>query len=164
MDALLSINPGTIVWTIINFAILLLILGKFAFPAITKALKEREEGISNAIQAANDANLKAQQLLKEGQAQIDNAHLEVKEIIANSRKQAEQIVAKAASEAEQVKKAKIEETLKEIERSKDQALAELRSELASLIVLATEKVLGEKLNNDDHLKLVQNYIEKLPRN
>lgn len=164
MDALLSINPGTIIWTLINFSILLFILAKFAFPAISKSIKEREEGITNAIQAANDANIKAQELLKDSQKQIDNAHLEVKEIIANSRKQAEQIVAKAGLEAEQVKKAKIEETLREIERSKDQALSELRTELASLIVLATEKVLGEKLNNDDHLKLVQNYIEKLPRN
>lgn len=164
MDALLSINPGTIIWTIVNFSILMLILGKLAFPAIVKSLKEREDSINNAIKSANEANQKAQDLLKESQQKFDNAHLEVKEIIANSRKQAEQIVAKAGADAEAVKKAKIEETLREIQSSKDLALAELRSEVANLVIMATERLLDSKLNKDEHLKLVQNYIEKLPRN
>jgi len=164
MDGLISVNPGAIIWTLINFSILMILLGKFAFPMITKALKERETGIENAIINANEANKKAQELLIESQKKVDEAYLEVKEILAGGKKNAELIVQKALNEAEIVKKAKLDETLKEIESSKNKALQELRNEVADLVLLATEKVIQAKLNDNEHINIVKNYLDKLPKN
>lgn len=161
MDAL-SIKPGLFFWTIVNFLFLAFILGKFAIPAILKTLKEREEGIRNSIENANKANLESQRILKEATEKLDNAQLEVNKMVIKGKEQAEAIVAKAISEGETAKNAKIAEALKEIQRSKDNAIVEIRSEVASLVLDATEKILNQKLDRNEHLKLVESYMQKLP--
>ena len=107
---------------------------------------------------------KAQEILVQAQEKIDNAQKEMAEIVAKGRKQAEDIVHKAAEDADKVKQAKIEESLREIDRQKDAAISELRTEVAGLVIEATEKILDEKLDKDKHIKLVESYIDKLPKN
>ena len=75
MDAL-SVKPGLFIWQLINFAVLMIILGKFAIPAIMKSLKEREEGIQNNINEAKKINADAIEALKVSQTKIDEAYKE----------------------------------------------------------------------------------------
>jgi F-type H+-transporting ATPase subunit b len=164
MDNLLSVNPGTIIWTIVNFGIFLFIILKFGLKPIANGLKAREDRINTAIENAEKANANASTLLKESQEKLDNAQREMQELISKGRQQAESIVKKAAEEAEKVKQTKVAEAQKEIERSKDAALLELRSEVAGLVIKATEMILNEKLNDERHQKLIESYIEKLPKN
>ena len=164
MQDIMNVNPGLIFWSIINFIILLVILSKFALPAMRKSLKGREENIQNAIDEANALNEKAQKLLEQSQEKLDNAQKEVSEIISTAKQKAELQFQKANEEAEKNKLQKIEEAKREIERSKNTAISELRNEVADLVVLATEKILETKLDKDAHLKLAKEQIEKLPKN
>lgn len=164
MQDIMNVNPGLIFWSLINFSILLFILSKFAFPAMKKSLQSREEGIQNAIDEANALNEKAQILLAESQAKLDNAQKEVSQILNSAKELAEQNIQKANEEAERNKNHKIEEAKREIERSKNDAISELRNEVADLVVTATEKILETKLDKDSHLKLAKEQIEKLPNN
>jgi F-type H+-transporting ATPase subunit b len=164
MQDIMNVNPGLIFWSLINFSILLFILSKFAFPAMKKSLQSREEGIQNAIDEANALNEKAQILLAESQAKLDNAQKEVSQILNSAKELAEQNIQKANEEAERNKNHKIEEAKREIERSKNDAISELRNEVADLVVTATEKILETKLDKDSHLKLAKEQIEKLPKN
>ncbi len=164
MDSLLDVNPGAIIWTIINFLVFFFIIFKMGGKAIVKGLKEREDNINKEINDAEAANKKAQEILVQAQEKIDNAQKEMAEIVAKGRKQAEDIVHKAAEDADKVKQAKIEESLREIDRQKDAAISELRTEVAGLVIEATEKILDEKLDKDKHIKLVESYIDKLPKN
>jgi F-type H+-transporting ATPase subunit b len=164
MSEIMNVNPGLVFWSIINFLVLLLILSKFAFPAMKKSLQNREEGIQKSIDEANALNEKAQLLLVQSQEKLDNAHKEVSSILSNAKSLAEQNIQKANEEAEKNKHQKIEEAKREIERSKNEAISQLRSEVADLVVLATEKILEAKLDKDTHLKLAKEQIEKLPKN
>lgn len=164
MDNLLNVSPGTIIWTIINFLLLLLLLSRVAVKPIANALKAREDRIRNQIADAEKAGEKAQALLKESENKLDSAQKEMSEIINKGKAQAEDIIRKATESAEEVKKQKIEEAVREIERSKETAIKELRGEVADLVIQATEKILEEKLDRAKHLKIVESYIEKIPKN
>lgn len=164
MDSLLSVNPGLLIWTMINFGIFLFLMIKFGGKAMTAGLKAREDRIRDQIEGAEAANAKAVELLKESQAKIDSAQGEVAAILTKGKEQAEAQIRKASEEADKVKKEKLADTLREIERSKEAALKELRTEVAGLVVDATEKILGEKLDGDKDVKMINSYIEKLPKN
>ena len=164
MDALMSVDLGLIIWSIINFVVLLFLLGKFAFPAIKNALHQREENIQKAIDEANLINEKSQKLLEESQAKFDNAQKEVYDIVKKGKERAEAEITKAAEEADKIKRQKLEEAKKEIERSRDEAIIQLRNEVADLVLMATEKILDQKLDAESHKKLIEDNIEKLPKN
>ncbi len=164
MDTLLSINPGTIIWTIINFTIFLFIILKFGLKPIINGLKAREDKITNSIQQAEKANDEAKKLLQASQEKLDSAHKEMIEIVQKGKVQAESIINKATVETDKIKKQKLEEAIREIERSKESALSELRAEVAGLVIQATEKILEEKLDAEKHQKIIESYIEKLPNN
>jgi len=164
MDSLFQISPGLVIWTLINFGILMFLLAKFAFPAIKNMMKERESRIQSAIDSAKEANEKAQAILKESQAKIDNSQNEAAKILSNGKNQAELFLANARSEAEAQRKRLIDEAQKEIENQKNKAIIELRKEVAALAVDAAEKILNEKLDKEAHMKLINESVKSLPKN
>jgi len=164
MDSILNIPHGLVFWTIINFGIFLFLLLKFGGKGIVNAIKAREESIQNAIDSAEEINKKAIKLLEESQLKLDNAQSQVAEMMAKGREQAEINIKKASDEAEKIKQAKIQDAVKEIERSKEAALTQLRSEVADLVVQATEKILLEKLDSAKDKRIIDDFINKLPNN
>lgn len=164
MDTIMSVSPGLLIWSIINFLIILFILGKFAFPAMKKSLSDREDNIRRNIDEANALNEKAQILLNESQNKLDNAQKEVSEILSKAKLRADENIQNAIDEAEKSKVQILNDANKEIERKKNDAIAELRTEVADLVVNATEKILESKLDKEEHLKFAKEQIEKLPKN
>jgi F-type H+-transporting ATPase subunit b len=164
MDSILNIPHGLMFWTVVNFGIFLFIVLKFGGKSIVNAINQREQNIQNAIDSANNAEQAARELMAQSQLQFDNAQQQINDMLNKGREQAEIQLRKATEEAENVKKSKVDEALKEIERSKDTALQQLRSEVAELVVNATEKILGEKLDKERDYKLVENYIQQLNKN
>lgn len=164
MDTIMSVSPGLLIWSIINFLIILFILGKFAFPAMKKSLSDREDNIRRNIDEANALNEKAQILLNESQNKLDNAQKEVSEILSKAKLRADESIQNAIDEAEKSKVQILNDANKEIERKKNDAIAELRTEVADLVVNATEKILESKLDKEEHLKFAKEQIEKLPKN
>jgi F-type H+-transporting ATPase subunit b len=164
MDFILNKTFGLIFWTLVNFGIFLFVLRIVLKIQIFPSLEKRNKSITDNIANAHSANEEAKAILKEAQEKISNAHKEMSEIISKGKVQAEAIVRKATEEAENVKRAKVAEATREIDRSKDMAIKELRKEMADLVIIATSKMINETLDKDKHIKLIDSYIEKLPRN
>lgn len=164
MDNLLNVSPGLIIWTLINFVLFFLILGKFGFKPMLQALDAREQRINDSIMQAEEANAEAQKALKESREKMANAQHEVMDMIKEGKVQAEAIVRHATEEAEKVKQVKLEEALREIAREKELALQSLRNELATLIVQATDKVIGKVVTAEQHRALVDSTISELSNN
>lgn len=164
MDSILSVSPGLIIWTLVNFFIFFFLLYKLGFKQIANGLKTREDSIRESIEGAEKANLEAKRILEESQSKLSTAQQEMTEIITKGRIQAEEIVRKASDDAEKVKQSKVEEAKKEIERSKDNAIKELRKEVADLVIEATEKIIGENIDKDKNYKMIESYIGKIPNN
>lgn len=164
MDSLLNVNPGLIIWTILNFLIFLFIIIKFGAKPIMNGLKAREERISSAIETAEKTKLEAEKLFLESEKRINSAKEEMSQIVAKGRQSAEEIIKKATDEADSLKKTKLDDAIREIEKSKNIALGELRKEVAQMAVEAAEKIIDANLDKDKHYQLVEKYIEKIPKN
>lgn len=164
MDSLLNISPGLMIWTLINFTLFILIVYKFGGKLIVEGMKLREDRIQSVIDRAEEANATAEKLMKESQEKFDKAQQEVADAVQKGRELADKMIQKATDEADKVKQSKIEEAIREIDRNKNHAIKELRNEVAYLVIEATEKILNEKLDKDKHYKLVESYLDKIPKN
>ena len=156
-----AINPGVTIWTLLIFGILVFILAKTAWPAILKAVEEREQRIQASIDAAAKANAEAQRLLADYQAQVAGARSEAQDIVASGRQAGEklrdEIVAKGRAEQEEL----LARARREIEIEKDRAVADLRREAVELSIAAASKVIGRNLDSESDRRLVQDYLNSM---
>ncbi len=164
MESIMNIDPGLIVWTLVNFGIFLTLILLLGTKPILNGLNARENKIKESIEAAENAKTEAQKLFQETEKKLSQAQKEMNEIIAKGREQAEKIITKASDEAEAIRRQKVEDAKFEIEKSKENAIKQLRTEVADLVVLATGKILDETLDKDKHYKMIEQYIDMLPNN
>jgi len=158
-------HGGSTLWpfifSVINFILFLIVLYIFALPRIKSFFFERSEKIQQALKEAEEAKTLAESKLKEYEKKIALLDKEVEEIRKVVEKEGEvekeRIITASEKEAEIIKwQAKIiaEQELK-------QAKAELRKELAALSLERAEKIIKEKINEDDHTRLVKDYIAQI---
>ncbi len=164
MPAFLQFDTGLVIWTLINFSIFAFIIGKFGWKPMRNAISSREQSIHDAIAGAEMANAEAARILAESKERIAGAQQEMMAIVREGKTQAEAMVRKAGEDAEAVKQQKLSESQREIERQKDEAIKQLRAEVATLVVDATEKLLGRNLQGDDHKRIVEGYVNELSKN
>ncbi|MCU0329785.1 MAG: F0F1 ATP synthase subunit B [Candidatus Kapabacteria bacterium] len=164
MPSFLDINPGQIIWTLIIFTIFVVIVAKMGWKPMIEGLKARENAIRDSITAAETASREAQETLREVREKMTKAQQEAMDAVREGRVQAENVIRKAAEEAEAIKQQKLVEAQREIDRSKDEAIKVLRAEVASLVVDATEKLIGKKLDGDDHKRIIEASVNEISKN
>ncbi|MCO6466801.1 MAG: F0F1 ATP synthase subunit B [Bradyrhizobiaceae bacterium] len=164
MPEFLKLEPGLVIWTLINFSIFVFIIARFGWKPMKAGLAAREKAIGDSISSAERANAEAQSILREAKEQIHGAQSEVMNIVREGKAQAEAMVKKAADEADVVKMQKLAEAQREIDRQKDEAIKQLRAEVANLVVDTTEKLLGRTVEAADHKRLAEEYMKDLSKN
>ena len=144
-----------------TIVVLLLVLRKFAWPAITTALDEREKKISDNIAEAGAKHEQAKQLLLAHEAQLAGAADQVRELLEEARRDAEhtkgQIILEAKKSAEQ----ESQRALRELELAKEAALHELAQKSADAAIELAGKVVREQVTPDRHAELVREALSKL---
>jgi F-type H+-transporting ATPase subunit b len=158
---LVSPNVGLMIWTLLAFLVAMLVLRKFAWPAITDALEKRQRAIEESIDAAERAKAEAAELLAEYRERLKDARAQADEIIARSRKAAERPEHETLQEARARREALLEQTKRDIEAETRRAIQEIRREVADLTVLATEKVTRKALSEEDQRRLVEEALAEL---
>lgn len=161
---LLAPNVGLIFWIALAFLLLLFLLSKYAWGPITAALAERETTIETSLTRAEKALAEAKQLAADNEKARREAELEAQRILRDARDAAEAARAEQAEKTRQQIRQMQATAEAEIEREKQQALAELRAEVADLAILAAEKILHENLDASRQRKLVDEFIADLPKN
>src|SRR5256885_13767677 len=156
-----SINTGLIFWTIVVFGILLALLWRFGWPAILKAVEERERRIRQQLEEAERARTEAARLLEEHKRTIATAKAEAQEILAKAKavadKERETLLAKARQEYEQL----LARARHEIDAEKEKAIVALRREAVDLSIAAASKLLQAQLDSETNRKLVMEYLVQL---
>ncbi len=146
---------------IIAFAIVFFFIRLWAWPAIDRSLENRRQAISGQLEDAEKAKVEAETLLQDYKKQMEEARAKGAEIIEEARATAEQlkadIVAKANSEAEQI----VAKAREEAEAERRRILAEARDEVANLSIDLAERVVGQSLDRETQLGLVQRYLAEL---
>jgi F-type H+-transporting ATPase subunit b len=152
---LVSPNVGLMLWTLIAFGVSMLILKKFAFPAIGEALDKRAATIDESLNSAVRTREEAEELLEEYRARLKEAREQAEDIVARSRKAADSTMEEAKTSAKEYREELLESTRKDIEAETRRALDEIRKEVADLTVIATEKVTRKSLDDADHRRLIE---------
>jgi F-type H+-transporting ATPase subunit b len=134
------------IWpSIVAFAILFLLLKKFAFGPISACSTSAPRRSGVAREGRGDP-VEAERLLEEYKEQMAEARAEAGKVIDQGRKVAEsmkeEIVAKANEEAEQI----VVKAREAIEAEKRAAMVELQGSVADLSVAVAGKLIGEKLS------------------
>jgi F-type H+-transporting ATPase subunit b len=158
---LVSPNVGLMIWTLVVFGLSMWFLGKFAFPRIQEALDKRQKAIEESIDTAERARADAADLLAEYRQRLAEAREQADDIVARARKAGETVESEAVADARRKREELMEQTRRDIEQETRRAIQEIRSEVADLTVLATEKVTRKTLSDADQRKLVEDAVAEL---
>ncbi len=151
---------GLFFWQTVLFVLLLLLLRKFAWKPILNAINEREEGIKNALSAAEKAKLEMENLQADNDKLLQEARAEREKMIKEARELKTKMIADAKEEAKQEADKMIAQAQTAIENEKKSAIADLKNQVASLSVEIAEKVVKNELSNKDkQLELVDKMLK-----
>ena len=157
----LTVEGGLMVWTVVVFLLLLLVLKRFAWPAILGAVEAREQALEAQLaQAAKDRE-EAAALLAEHKRLVADARHQATGIVAEARGVAEKERALAVEKTKQEQDELLQRARREIGSERDRAVAELRREAVDLSLAAASKLIGERLSGETDRKIVTEYLAAL---
>jgi F-type H+-transporting ATPase subunit b len=160
---LLKVEPAMLGATIVVFVLFALVLGKFAWKPLLAIVDDREKTIREQVDSAERAAADARDLLAKHQELVRSAGRERDEILARAAKEAEtlhgELVGKARVDAEAV----VARAREQMQREKDLAVAELRSQIADLAVEAAARIVRSSLDERTQRQLVDDFVRSLPR-
>jgi F-type H+-transporting ATPase subunit b len=154
-------NTSLIFWEIITFLILLFLLWRYVYPPIRDQIRRRQSEIDRAIDEAQKTRAEARELLAEYRRQIEEARGEARRILDEARKQGEAQRERAKREAREEGDRIIERAREEIGRERDTALREVRREVADMVIMTSERIIGQELDRDGHERLISDALDTL---
>ncbi|CAM3323178.1 ATP synthase subunit b [Flavobacterium longum] len=150
---------GLFIMQTLLFIGLILLLKKFAWKPILDAVNEREEGIKNALQSAENARAEMQNLQADNQRILQEARMERDTMLKEAREMKEKMIAEAKNDAQAEGEKMIAQAKAAIEGEKNAAMAELKAQVSSLSLEIAEKLLKEELSNkESQVKLVEKML------
>ena len=152
---------GTVVVELIAFLLMLAVLARYVYPEIVKVAEARQRAIAEQLTQAETARADAEAHLKEAEAKLADARRSAQSVIDAAGKSAEQMRQELRAKAEEEAKRTLENARKQIEAERDQAIRAVRAEVADLVVTATEKVIGETLDDNKHRQLIERSIQEV---
>ena len=157
----LGVDGPKLIAQLINFAIVLFVLWRFAYKPVFEMLETRRKTIAESMDNAE----KIKTELAETQAERDK-------VLAEANQKAQQMTADAKEAAKQVGEAEGQKAVKQAEEiirkareateaDRDSMMAELKAEIGRLVVDTTAKVSGKVLTSDDHQRLIDETNKEL---
>ncbi len=142
---LITPSVGLIFWTAVVFIILLVLLRSLAWKPILSAVKEREQSIEDALNAAKKAkeemallNAQNEKILKEARAERDG-------ILTEAREMKDNIINEAKNAATVEANKLIENAKTAIQNEKASAMIEIKNQVGQLSIEIAEKILTKEL-------------------
>ena len=161
-----TVNPilpaaNEVIWGALSFLVLLVLMNKFAFPAIKKAMDGRADKIRQTLDEADKANQEAQEVLSDYKKQVADTKNEASRIIEEARQAADKIRQdlrkQAETEAAEIKRRAQEDIAAQASRT----MADLRAQVSLLAIELAEKVVEQNLDRDTNQALIERYIEQV---
>ena len=161
MDALahLGINAKLLIAQVVNFAILLFVLKRYAYRPILKLLDERSAKIEKGLADAEQAALTLKETSAEEKRILSEARAEVRALMTATEESAKKRDADQLVLTEQKTNQLLEEARLKIEGERRKMLAEAREEVSLIVTLAVEKVLKEKIDVSKDAALIEKMIQ-----
>jgi len=139
----------------INFAVVALAIWFFAFRKILSTIKDREEQIADSLKNADKIKLELEETEKKQSETLQEASIEAKKTVSIAQEQAKTILESQKEEARKQAEEIIAKAKASTELERQRVLKDARDEIASLVVLATSKVLQRELGEDEKSRFAE---------
>jgi F-type H+-transporting ATPase subunit b len=160
-SGLIKVVPGLMIWTLVAFGLTFFVLKRWVFGPVQKMIDERRERIRQSIAEAEKAREEAHSLLEEHRKLVAQARGDADRILAEARRVADAQRERVKEETEADRQRRLEETKRLIEAETHRALEQIRAEVADLTLIATERITGKVLDDEDHKRLIEEAVEGL---
>jgi F-type H+-transporting ATPase subunit b len=157
----LGISLPLLLAFVINFIILLVLLGKFLYKPVLKMLDERAQKVKESMEWAESIKRDYEQAKAEVQKQIEKGRQEAQGIIAQAFQTGEALKEEARKEASGQAKAIVEKARLQLEAERDKMVEDLRKEFVSLLILASEKVIRQTLDKEKQSRLIEETLAQI---
>lgn len=157
----LGINLKGFFFQLITFLIVMLLLRRYVFPKLVATLEARRKTLEESLTQARQTELtlakaetKVEEILAKARVQADAA-------LADAKVQADKIIASGELKASERAARIIKDAEGALSKEREKLHSELKSELAALVVTATEKVLREKIDEKEDRALIEKSLKEL---
>ena len=163
MEKLLEeFSIGLFFWQTLIFISLIFLLKKFAWKPILEAINEREDGIKNALESAEQARKEMASLKSDNEETLKKARAERDSLLKEAREIKQKLIDDAKNEANVEAKKLISQAQETIKGEKNAAVLDLKKQVANLSIDIAEKVLKEKMSNDkEQMNLVNELVKDI---
>ena len=158
-----KIDLGLMIWTWLTFGMLLLLLARFAFRPLRKAMDAREQRIRESLERARQSHEEAERALAENEKRLSEARDETRRIIDEGKRIAADIKREGEARAQRDADAIVSQARHEIENETRRSLDELKGTVANLSVRIARQVIRENLDESRHEQLAEHFIERLKK-
>lgn len=158
LPSILTPDFGLLFWMLMAFLVVFFVLAKYGFPVITKMVEERKAYIDESLRKAHEANEKIANIKEESEKILQEARERQAQILKEAADTRDAMLAKAQDKAREEGARIISEAKTQIETEKQNAIRDIRKQVASLSVSIAEKVLRERLSDDT---VQMQYVDKL---
>jgi F-type H+-transporting ATPase subunit b len=158
---LLLPNMAEFVPACIAFAIIWIIMAKFAWPMVLGMMEEREAKIQGDLDSAAEAAAEAQAAKHTASEELAEAHRQADEIIAEAKRDAERLHADMMQQAQAESAALVAKAHDVIAAEREKAMSELAGSVVDLSVEIAGKVIGASLDEDAQRDLAAKYLAEV---
>jgi len=155
LEKLLNPDTGLMIWTVLTFAVLVFVLGRFAWKPLLESLAAREDRIRADVKAAEEARLAAEKMRNDYQDQLAAVEGKTRELIARAQAEADRLREDMVKTAQGESVKLMEKTRRQMEEEQRRLVRELRTEVADLSVAAAEKLLRQAVDKSVKEKFVR---------
>lgn len=162
---LIKPDLGLLIWMLLSFGVVLYVLARFAWKPILKAIKDRERSISKSLLAAQRAKEEMAKIEFGNEKITALAKLERDNLLKEAKELKDKILEEAKEEAKAEAKKIIDHAVQSVHKEKNEAINEIKNQIAALSVDIAEKILKQKLGDDKKQKeLLENLIDNIDLN
>ena len=164
-SALLTPDSGLLFWMLFSFGIVFFVLAKFGFPVITKMVEDRKQYVESALEAAKEAKLQLESVREEGAKILAEARSKEMQLMKDGADIRDKMVEDAKHLAQVEADKMIQEARILIRKEKENAIKDIKKQVAMLSVEIAEKVLRKNLDNQPaQIELIDKLLDETTNN
>ena len=162
LPSILTPDIGLLFWMFLAFVVVFFILAKYGFPAIIDMVENRKKYIDESLRKAHEASERLENIQQEGETILQEAREKQAFIMKEAAETRDAIVEKAQEKARDESARLLADAKKQIEIEKQNAIRDIRLQVAELSVQIAEKVLRERLSSDEQqMEMIDRLLDEV---
>lgn len=154
-------DSGLVFWMLLSFGVVFFILAKYGFPVIIKMIDERKLYIDESLKVAKEANEQLAGIKASSEAMVEEARQEKARIMKEAATERDRIIEEARKQASVAAQKELKAVQEQIRLEKEEAIRDIRGQVASLAVDIAEKVIRKRLSSErEQLDIIDKMVEE----